>query len=528
MLKFHLSTADFAGPWAFEEGAWRSGGSVIVPFGHRFIETMAVTAAGRTCIVIRENPHRSPDHGTCRDGVPVSFGRASDWPLNCVTILLDASAPAATFEASAHSTAPLFIAQSSDALIGDWDVANLYGRLPLAIDEARTAFSLCHLGLPYSRRTMFRDIWQLTERSSARWQPAKRAFTVDYPSPLLRMMPRTVEKDADIETAFENLFGAVLSRAAGSGPVACEISGGLDSGVAALVAARTFGPDRVHAFGLLLPGGQKHWQAQRRDELVRSIGVPDLAIDADGRGPFSAGDLADVDPATPWGEYYREAFLPLSEAVAAAGLDVVIRGIGGDEISELLPTEAHLHASTGEFVPMHLPSYITKAAAAAYSSLDDLDEAPAAAAPSSFYQAAAASAPVYMRRGIWPIYPYGTPEIVDFCRSLPTRWRADRRLQRSLLRSAGLSAQVVRPSVPETFLPLRDLMFSGAASRHVAQLFQEPILAELGLVDEAALADAFASAAANQEHHERTRLLEAATIETVLRTWRGAAPALGP
>jgi hypothetical protein len=210
----------------------------------------------------------------------------------------------------------------------------------------------------------------------------------------------------------------------------------------------------------------------------------------------------------------------------------VVRGLGGDEISELAWDEEAQpapDAAAETETEADLPDYLTPAAReAAERAGQEAEPASEAFAAESFYRSAAASAPVYLRRGIWPVYPYAVPELVAFCRSLPKEWRADRRLQRSYLERRGFGEAVVRPQPPESFLPLRDRIFAGRPARHIRSMFAAPLLAEHGLVDPGRLSAAFERAATDPHAPGRTRLLEAATMETMLRTWRRASASTGP
>ena len=543
MLELRIDKADLTGRWSYRNGAWVNGGSSIAPFAHPSIETDLLELPEHQLIVVRENPS-APVLGAGREpggdaerrietGDPAAIvASLISWPLNVVVVAFPKGGDAAVnIYTGMSASAPLFLAPIGHVLRGAWDVADLYPHLPFAVDPGRAAYTLCHFGLPYSRRTLFPGVQQLTERGVASWRRADQRLEVCYPAPLLRAMPRRLAEGADILAAFETLLGAAIRRSANGGIVASELSGGLDSGVATLVAARVLGADRVFSFGLLLPGKQKPSQQARRSELADRAGVCDMPVDSDALGPFGRGDIASTDPVIPWGEYYREAFLALGHAIATKGCRVVIRGIGGDEISELTAGEHESNAGAAgpSAVADRFPGFLTEAAKQAYAVVsEDLDEAPAGFAASSFYQAAAASAPVYLRRGIWPIYPYGTPEVVDFCRSLPAEWRVDRTLQRSFLRASGLSAEVVRPTIPETFLPLRDLMFGGPGADYVRDIFRRPLLAELGLVDAVRLNVSFEDAVRRPDAPERAYLLEAATMETMLRTWRRQSEPMGP
>ncbi|MEA3035879.1 MAG: hypothetical protein QOH04_1644 [Sphingomonadales bacterium] len=535
MISLCIQPRDIAGHWRFAEGAWRSGSSFVAPFAHPILQTLMVEAPEARLILVREDPAGSGrgHHPTLSADLPAAevLDRLAAWPFNIQLVVLPRDGATVTVATGRGATAPLFLTSTDGVLAADWDVAALYPRLSGDFDLGRTAYALSWLALPYGSATIFPNVLHLTERASVHWDAAEGRLSVDYPRPLRRHVPRRLHADADPVAAFDKLFASILRRAVGNheGAIATEVSGGLDSGVATLVAADALGVARVKSFGLLLPGPQMPSQAARREALTALAGVSDTAILA--RPPYSSPEIAD-DPIVPWGEYYREAFRALGEAMVGQGCSILVRGIGGDEISELTSSEAATappRASAEEEECAEMPDYLTdEARKAVHDAEGRLVPAPPAHAAPSFYSGAAASAPVYMRRGIWPIYPYGAPELVAFCRSLPQSWREDRRLQRALLARRGLPDWVVRPDPSESFLPLRDGLFEPPQSDHVRALFTEPVLAELGLVDGPRLRAAFERAIAEPEAPGRTQIMEAAGLETLARTWRRPASPMGP
>lgn len=529
MLSLDVDPSRIPGPWRFAGGAWCSGASAVRPYAHRALESFAIDAPGECLIVVRENPRpgRNGRRIKSGEGEAQLLERLLEWPFAIQIVCLPKSGRSVTVATGEISTAPLFLAPSAGRLVADWDAAALYRHIPFGeLNFERTAYVLCHLSLPYSRRTVFASIQHLTERARAEWDPASGRLEIVYPEPAPEPEPRALRPGADPVAAFETLFAAIVRRAVPDGgePLAVELSGGLDSGVAAIVAAGALGPGRLLSFGLLLPGPQQRAQQARREAVAGALGIADRAVAAE--PPFSRADV----PAIPWGEYYREAFDDLAVAIGEAGCARVLRGFGGDEISELYWDEQQPGPEAEARGPADpAPDYLTEAArAAAAAAPDAFDPAPGGVAATSFHDSAAAGGPGYLRRGIWPIHPYGTPELVRFCRSLPREWRAGRTLQRRILERHAMASFVVRPDPPESFLPLRDLMFRPPCADRVRRLFADPLLARLGLVDGPRLADSFHRAAADPELPGRTRLMEAAGLESILRAWRGASAPLGP
>jgi asparagine synthase (glutamine-hydrolysing) len=166
-----------------------------------------------------------------------------------------------------------------------------------------------------------------------------------------------------------------------------------------------------------------------------------------------------------------------------------------------------------------LPSFLTSnGAKLARDASARLDPAPSASAARSFYEAAAACSPLFLRSGIWPLHPYGAPEVVAFCRNLPAAWRRDRSLQRHLLRSYGLSERVVRPDPPESFLPLRDLAMRGSAREPVHRLMANSALAALGIIDLDRFSSSYDAYCKGGPTVESDSLLQTVLLESALQS----------
>jgi asparagine synthase (glutamine-hydrolysing) len=80
--------------------------------------------------------------------------------------------------------------------------------------------------------------------------------------------------------------------------------------------------------------------------------------------------------------------------------------------------------------------------------------APTTVAPESALQAQAVTAPMLLRRGLWPAHPMTDPAVVTFCEWLPIEWRVHKRVLRQRLAGLGLAQEVAHPRHPENFTPV--------------------------------------------------------------------------
>jgi asparagine synthase (glutamine-hydrolysing) len=263
------------------------------------------------------------------------------------------------------------------------------------------------------------------------------------------------------------------------------LSGGLDSGTVALAAAGlSRRPPRT--YGLIMPGHTGAEQRLRRDELIAMTGASDTALDAQAYAPFCQGARRQDDAMVPWGEYYHEAFQALLMRAHGDGCDTILTGIGGDEIST--PQWGEYEGEGEATREQSPPDFLTSSAVeACRETARALDPAPRGIAEQRYYEAAMAGSAVYLRTGVWPLYPYATPELVEFCRCLPADWRRGRALQRRWLERRGVSRRTRHPELPESFVPLLDFAMREGGRPLVTDLFSESRLAEQGLVSREAL-----------------------------------------
>ncbi len=530
MMSFRIEAGDLPGAWSAEAGRCTAGNSWIEPFRHPALESTLVVSDDAVGLIVRERSsmHRQPQalaiERVRSEAFDDHLAAALRWPLNIQVLSWRTRADAeVTLRCGGWGTAPVCLVRQGDILHGHWDAARLYRHLPNGIDLGHAAYLLARIGAPYSRRTLFPDMTMLTERATARWQPSRGDLQVSYPPRAPTLAPRPLHDNADVLGSFEQLMGACITRWMDpqADLMAAELSGGLDSGVVSLVAAR-LGHRPLRSYGLIMPGENGQAQALRRQLLVRHLGAIDTPLLAQLHPPFTARRRRS-DGIVPWGEFYHEAFLALLGRARADGVHTILTGIGGDEISTLSYEELG-SPPLGNDEPVVLPSFFTDLAREAYHAYDQegRDVAPQGAASRSVFEAARAGTAVCLRAGVWPLYPYATPELVDFCRSLPVQWRQGRRLQRDYLASQGLPKEVWRPAQPETFLPLLHQGMRQDARARIERMFADSALSRAGLVDPGRLMDAYRRYCADEPGHEMDALLPALVLEMTLRALRDA------
>ncbi len=317
----------------------------------------------------------------------------------------------------------------------------------------------------------------MTERSEAAWGAGGQGLEVRYPADCERTVPNKLKPGADVLGAFEDIATASLRRWDNeAAPFAAELSGGLDTSLVSLLASR-LSPRPLLSYGLIMPGEPGAGQRSRRSEIVRLGGLTDHSVEAEGFPPFSIpSSRLNLHLVFPVQENYYEAFEQMVDLAIQNGSRTLLTGRGGDELcfphyEELDAAERESRREAVEAPSGLKLSFLTPATRDAYrETYLSLDRAPRPASPTSGLLAAAASAPLFLRKGVWTIGPLRTPEVVAFCRRLPREWREGRRVQREFLLRAGCSRDLAYPKSTETFEPVmqRSLRVTAAAFRGLA------------------------------------------------------------
>lgn len=565
MLTFQLRRRDLGGPWQATPAGWRAGHSYIVPLRLPALEEVKARCGPCLLVAVRERCRGAaqpatlglafPD--TTSAGVPLEVSRmtwqailaeVTSWPLQFVCLTVEpgpssVNGPQVTVRSGSWGTAPVFAVVAKDTLSGHWDPVRLYpllsGKAPL--DQTLAAYFLATLEAPYARRTMLHGLQLLTERSVARWPIADGTLAIRYPAAAEPFGERDLRPGADVLDGLWRCLTSSVQRwfPAAAPRVGCELSGGLDSALvtAAVAELTTIGP---RTYGLALPGRPGISQHVRRAELVRRFGgidatvpfagfqplVPVMPVD-DGHGsgrthdaPFGRGTAGIL---APWEECYAEACDAMLEQAVRDGVQMVFTGFGGDELST--PRRRGNRDGTESMrtpAAEEIPAFLTPAAReAALAAPQAIDTMPPGALRASAIEAVAVSASLYLRRGIWPIHPLCTPELVRLCAWLPAQWRADRQFERRLLANRGVSSVVAYASDTDDFEPVLVQSMRHAARARVDSLFATPLLADYGLVDGGQLKAAYGEWCASGDPSGVVPFYAAATLELTLRALAG-------
>jgi asparagine synthase (glutamine-hydrolysing) len=537
MLSLRLHARDAGGAWAPGPGGWSAGRSTILPYHHPALHACLLASPRRTAVLVRERDDGEPRPSAwtvtpCGEGeLDRELAAARRWPLELLELLIERREGGAEvrLRCGRWGTAPVYLLARGGTLRVDWDVSRLYPYLRSdRLQPEVAAQVLLDLNHPYSRRTIFPGISMLTERATASWRPPSMRVEVAYPRPEGHARARRLKRGARVVQTFREILAASLRRwlpSADGGPVAVELSGGLDSSIVAAAAAGiAAGP--VRSYGLLMPGAPGGHQRARRREVVRRFGLLDRARPCTDDPPFNAQGRRLRDLATmPWGEFYEEALGAMLDRAAADGAQLIFTGLGGDELCSLQPGEVEEdeEADEAEARPAAraaYPPFVTAALREAYEERDAAsDDPPQALLDSSALESAAAVSTLHLRSGVWPVHPLFTPELVEFCRRLPSAWRRERVIERKVLAALGCSPRVAyaKPEHLETFDEVMQLALRRASAGVIAALFRDSRLADQGLVDRDRLVKAYAQYRRGASRWSN-QILGAVVLELTLRS----------
>lgn len=346
---------------------------------------------------------------------------------------------------TAAGSSPLYIAAEQDRLVASWKFEDAVG----LIAEPRPNPEACRIFLEHEscqvRDQVIQGIFMLWPGESATFNHDGLTFReADTPDIAL---PSTLTENARATDEFvERIAESLRTSLSKAANPLIELSGGLDSSCVA-VAACTVRQD-INSYGLVHEGAMGIQQRKRRSELVELLGLNDFEYPGYEHTPLAALGV-DEFSFTPFDDNHRLSCAYAVDSHPVKDIDLVITGIGGDELT----MEGTYRREEWEVPGNICPSALV---------------------------ASTARADMFMRRGIWPKNPLISQSVIDFCRALPKRMRGHRILNLLTLTRAGLSDGFLFPRYYEHY---------GNAMQREAALFDydaalaQSIVADFGIID---------------------------------------------
>lgn len=526
MLALHF-TAKGTGSWQCADGKLVRGDDSIVPLDHPMLTVDAFSSGvDHIALAILEHPAAALDerslylqHGD-EDLVAQARAETENWPLHW--LWLEASGGTIELRSSRWATVPLFLTGDATGARAHWDPVALYRWIRPRLDVELAAHYLRTFDLPYGPQTLFADLWRLAARHDARWTSGTgwrvRPYGAHPPD-----YPRVLRADVDPAAGFGALLRQTIDRALppGPAPIACGLSGGMDSAaVTTMVAALGY---EVRSFGIILPGAAGEAQAARRQAIAIDRVAADTPLAA-AEMPNWTARLADPSvPFAPWEELQYEPFDRLYREAVAQGCRTFLTGLGGDELFARYRDEAEDGLDAPENAAVEDPA-AARLRAELFTDLvlvDGAARSEAAArqlqhfAQPSAMDAVAGVAAQMLRHGLWPVHPLVSPELAGYAHALPLEWRADRRVLAELLAVQGVDERIARDPSPESFTPLFDRAFADCGV--LEDLIEARALTAAGFVRPGAARRLLEARRAGAEDAGDLYLIAIAALEASLR-----------
>lgn len=317
---------------------------------------------------------------------------------------------------TATGSCPLYVSANGDILTASWRFEDAV----LALADRQPNVDACRIYLEHGtcqvRDMVIAGVHMLWPGESLKFDHAGLTFyEIDEPNIVL---PGSLRDDARATDEFIRIIEGILRpRIERSSSAIIELSGGLDSSCVALAASHI--ARSLNSYGLIHSGAMGVQQRNRREEMISLCGLNDFTYPSAKTGPLASLEL-DECSLTPFDDIYR---IPCTSAVSqhpAKNFDLLITGIGGDELS------------------MENTFYRHEWEVRGHSALSSIS-------------GAVGRCDMFMRLGIWVTQPLIHPHVVNFCRALPEKMRANRMINFLTLARAGLSDGFLFPRYQEHY-----------------------------------------------------------------------------
>ncbi|PKV48240.1 asparagine synthase [Aquimarina sp. MAR_2010_214] len=496
MISFSINLKDVAHSCIVTSKRWCFKESYIEPFAHQSLESFAITNGRQYLFVVRERNSqeviKTNENQALRNVCDTEFYQIkkslTKWSLHYISLLIDKST--ITIHTGKWGVAPIYLVESKNTLRGHWNPKEHYKNLSsFQLDKELVSHYLITYYRPYSKKTIFPEMHRLTERSVAQWK-GKGTLEIIYPPSVEQPFAKELKPNADVIGMFKEILYHSMKRWVhdDTKTISAELSSGLDSGIVSILASSLIS-GKLQTYGLLVMDEYKEAQISRRDELITKFGYKDTSIDIEGFLPFSENSYRVTNAEmVPWEGCYHAAFNHLLSLTQQKKDNVLFTGFGGDELffpywDEMDEVDKKSYISNAHLSRDKVPLFIKNDLYETYSdTVNSIKRAPKSLMSDSSIEAVAYGSPVYLTNNIWPVSPYCTPELINFCRSLPFSWRKNRRLQREFLTQHGCSRKISHPKQSEDFGPVMSHALQQSSIK-VDNLFKNSCLADMGYIE---------------------------------------------
>lgn len=417
-------------------------------------------------------------------------------------VAADCSRQTLTIQRDAICTLPIFVGHQGSKTI----ISNDYAYVHRLLDKTRlhidTHALIGHfLGDHTYEKTLTKEIRVLCDRVQLVWNAPQNLYELRQPtsSSLLQIVDHRNEDPIHFRAILDQTLEQYFQRYVSNNILGLELSGGMDS---SCIAAHLVCNKRPFlAATILYPGEAGRRQHQKLIEMADQINVVSRQFVADPARDYPLASM--IRAGRPQAFYHRqelyeETFSRVADYMSEQGVDVVMRGVGGDELCENIPdlTEmAHeTPRQTYERRKPERPDFFTENFSAyALGVLDQLPHGQRNRIPFTSETAVSAAVSgnnVYIDRGIWPIMPLADAKLYFYAQSLPPRYRMNKNILRAYGRARSVPESIYRPKTNEDFSDFFDQCMPYLRETFDACM-ERSVLNRVGLLDMMALRKAW-------------------------------------
>lgn len=493
MLRASLRFQDLGAPATIGRQVIEFGKSRIEPFCHSLLRTRIVASSGAITILVHERLDGDEEPFFVAEQLQAPNTHA-DWrksislfPLDFIALIIDNAERQVEIKTSRWGSSTLYYKVDSEKLEISWNIDELLADRALNLSRREVALFLARQKR-FDACTLVEDVGRIPPDTTVRFD-SKRGAVFSYPAPWAGVRAHHVAPSVDPSAVLFDAVAATLGvRPLRTDQTALEISGGMDSAVVALAAREAIGPG-LRSYGVVFDGPMGEAQSARRAKVVSAAQALDFPVPCHMVLPYRDGGKR----SGPWAAYpeeenYPDIFNAIYSFCAEAGVTCIVSGTGGDELMPLFEGEAELDCVVLAPISSRIP-FATPALEAATQSERD-SSYPVTPTSQSASAGVASRSKALMLRGIWPVNPFLSPEIIDWAAKLPHSFRRGRSLHKAILASRVPNANFHTEYHKETFMPY----YLDGVRRHkeaLAKLIANGQSSKAGLIDAGAALSVF-------------------------------------
>ncbi|MBI0330413.1 hypothetical protein [Burkholderia plantarii] len=511
MIEASLDLADLTATPEWRDGSICFSNSFITPVSHQGLVVRFISHSESWLLVVRER--ECLEQLACDISYGVTVGEIwneleslQNFDLDYLAVEWTSTQEGGTLRilSGPMGILPAYAYLEKSALTITWDYRRILTQCPSKRIDLK---AVCHRlvgDFRYGPRMMLSSVVALTERSSLYMT----ANGVDFQFPGPCIVDGGYEKsplsiDAAAELFIETLKTRIARRPLRATDICTELSGGIDSAMVSAVLKCIYGADPL-ALSIHTDSVFFRTDTPRRTSLIGFFGFHSRELEA---FDFSSNFIEDTAPL--WGEYFHCIFGKLWRMAQNDERSFRFSGIGGDEIcstsqqmlfSDLwsshhkILTKNAIELLKDVFVGDYSPGYCTKTG----------------------LLAAANQSPFLIEKGILSIAPLNDPAIVHFFSLLPDSMKTDKCIIRRSLEILGAYDPFKALPDPESF-NLFAIHAIQLKQNTIRNIFSSSRLADLEIVNGAALMSMFDDFLANPRNDLKFLILSILDVELILR-----------